>query len=699
MKKNNLYIQIIGVVFATLFGFTSCQQEEYLNSPLDGPAISRSENNKVIWEINTTETGAGKLDSILTAKGNRETVTDLYISGPLNETDLKAIGLIENLDSLNIEGVILIDKNDNQTQEFTGLSEFKSKAGISLPKSITKIGYAALAFTSITAVTIPDNVTAIAFRAFDHCENLKSIIIPDNVTSIDLWAFRDCHSLEYARLPKNRQTISEGMFHSCYALKRIDMPSVTHINKGAFVACHALEELILPETLIEIGSEAFKWCENLKPVFPNSLKKIGLEAFDGCTAITSLVLPESLESIDKYAFANTGITEYTVPYNLPNAQGMLSGCKSLKSIQLAEGVTKIPQEFVQNCSALEAVSLPESLTTIGESAFYGCTSFKNVQLPANTKTIDNNAFAYTGLETLEIPASLTKGGENMVNGCASLTSVFWQSTQCEVPILRSDDSNMLIYAPAGVANKGNINFIINNRTDNIILTGNGKFHCPQPFIATKVTFVRDFSSKAFGYDSNVETGTGKAARWQSISLPFTPSSIKAKINGDFSKDLAPFDAGKDAYPFWLRELTATGFKDVTWPEKDKAYIIAMPYNKNYLPEYNIDTEVLFMGENVTFDVTTEPAPSAGPQYTLYPNYNPIEERADYLSLNEKQWTDPYENIYPAGSVFVSDRNIRPFECYIKTNTATKTYFPLSSDDAATRSAQKAVGKIPQKNDL
>ena len=129
------------------------------------------------------------------------------------------------------------------------------------------------------------------------------------------------------------------------------MPSVTHINKGAFVACHALEELILPETLIEIGSGAFKWCENLKPVFPKSLKKIGLEAFDGCTAITSLVLPESIETIDKYAFAHTGITEYTVPYNLPGAQGMLSGCKSLKSIQFAEGVTKIPQEFVQNCSA------------------------------------------------------------------------------------------------------------------------------------------------------------------------------------------------------------------------------------------------------------------------------------------------------------------------------------------------------------
>ena len=192
MKKNYLYIQIIGVVFTTLFGFTSCQQEEYLNYPLDETAISRSENNKVIWEINTTETGAGKLDSILTAKGNRETVTDLYISGPLNETDLKAIGLIENLDSLNIEEVILIDKDGNQTQEFTGFNGFKSKAGISLPKSITKIGYAALAFTSITAVTIPDNVTAIAFRAFDNCQDLRSVIIPDNVTSIDLWAFLLC---------------------------------------------------------------------------------------------------------------------------------------------------------------------------------------------------------------------------------------------------------------------------------------------------------------------------------------------------------------------------------------------------------------------------------------------------------------------------------------------------------------------------
>jgi hypothetical protein len=60
---------------------------------------------------------------------------------------------------------------------------------ITLPSSITTIGPAALAGTSITKITIPSNVTSIGVFAFENCRNLSKITIPSTVTGINNNAF------------------------------------------------------------------------------------------------------------------------------------------------------------------------------------------------------------------------------------------------------------------------------------------------------------------------------------------------------------------------------------------------------------------------------------------------------------------------------------------------------------------------------
>lgn len=55
-----------------------------------------------------------------------------------------------------------------------------------------------------------------------------------------------------------------------------------------------------------------------------------------------------------------------------------SGCSSLMSITILEGVTSIGAHAFENCSRLTSITIPESVTSFGEFAFSGCSSLKSL---------------------------------------------------------------------------------------------------------------------------------------------------------------------------------------------------------------------------------------------------------------------------------------------------------------------------------
>ena len=99
---------------------------------------------------------------------------------------------------------------------------YSKLTSITIPENITSIGRCAFSgCDSLTSITIPDSVTSIGSSAFENCSGLTSIVIPDSVTSIDHWTFQYCTGLTSATIGNGVKSISRYAFWDCASLKDI----------------------------------------------------------------------------------------------------------------------------------------------------------------------------------------------------------------------------------------------------------------------------------------------------------------------------------------------------------------------------------------------------------------------------------------------------------------------------------------------
>ena len=84
--------------------------------------------------------------------------------------------------------------------------------------------------TSLTSITIPNNVTIIGSSAFEGCTSLTSITIPDEVTDIENYVFRGCDNITSITIPDSVFGIGNGVFASCSSLTSITIPDNVTLN-------------------------------------------------------------------------------------------------------------------------------------------------------------------------------------------------------------------------------------------------------------------------------------------------------------------------------------------------------------------------------------------------------------------------------------------------------------------------------------
>lgn len=164
-------------------------------------------------------------------------------------------------------------------------------ASVTIPNSLTSIGYNAFESTAITSMTIPNSVTSIGSSAFAYCTALTSITIPNGITTLESFIFGGCTILTSITIPDGVTSIGGGAFSGCKALISITIPNnVTSIERGTFSQCTALTSITIPNSVTSIDEEAF-WL---------------------CSKLASVTIGYGITYLGNFAFSYSGLTKVSV---------------------------------------------------------------------------------------------------------------------------------------------------------------------------------------------------------------------------------------------------------------------------------------------------------------------------------------------------------------------------------------------------
>lgn len=325
--------------------------------------------------------------------------------------------------------------------------------------------------SSIKAVEIAEEVTAIRGYAFADCPNLTKVILGEKVSQIDPSAFSECSALLEFQVHENNDYFftDKGVLCSWetkgFGTAMTKTPTIAFCPKGfsgkytipdgiskisssAFFGCDKLEEVIIPDSVSAIDYNAFSDCSGLKGIIiPDSVKTISSFAFSDCTSLEKITLPQNKVSISRYAF---------------------SKCTALKEITIPEGITGLADDVFYNCTRLTKVYLPDSLTTFNTEAFEGCPNVEyvlgddhptfyfdgnficrkgensivgtlkkstgKVVIPEGIEKIEAKAFMNSwNITEIIFPKSLTSLGEYSFYGCTLLKTLNLPSALTEIP--------------------------------------------------------------------------------------------------------------------------------------------------------------------------------------------------------------------------------------------------------------------------
>lgn len=206
-------------------------------------------------------------------------------------------------------------------------------------KTVTEIGDQAFNYSSKspTSITLPNTITKIGYLAFYNCSKLTNITIPNSVKEIDGAPFTGLSNINVTIASNHPYfTISDNIIYNK--------------NKTKVIECLAKKtgHVTLPNTVTTIGKSAF------------------------CRAnITSITLPSTLKTLEDGAFRESKLTSITIPKSVTTIEQGAFYSSDLKICTIEEGCTaNLPDYTFVQCSSLQEVEIPSTIRTINDNAFY-----------------------------------------------------------------------------------------------------------------------------------------------------------------------------------------------------------------------------------------------------------------------------------------------------------------------------------------
>ena len=343
------------------------------------------------------------------------------------EINLKLVSLPSTLESIGVRAfatatILSIELPDN-------LSEICNRAFEGC-KGLDKITIPATAYiednvfsnSSLREVTI--NSSSIGYGMFTGCKNLEKVTISTDCEEIHRFAFTGCPKLKELTIPKELVVIKSNAFDSNLArvyvyhnsvADKYSYPTntekvyldnlkwncgeqgdnvVAEFNETTgelkisgtgrmtdykntespwYYTCgDKITSIIVEDGVTYIGNYSFWGLDNVTSVeLANSIEEIGKYSLSG-TRIKSIKLPANLKIIRAGAFADTLITEITIPNGVVRMEnGIFENCLNLETVELPDTLTYLDDEMFISCDKLKAITLPKSLEYIGADLLCG----------------------------------------------------------------------------------------------------------------------------------------------------------------------------------------------------------------------------------------------------------------------------------------------------------------------------------------
>ena len=256
-----------------------------------------------------------------------------------------------------------------------------------------------------TNVVVKDGTKGIASGALSQYRNLSGITIPDSITSIGYDAFgdawkEDSHNcsvfindlsawcrIDFENPFSNPLVYSENMYLNGQKVTTIEIPDeITEVKDYAFYGFDSLTSVVIPESVTKIGDAAFSHCDRITNLtISNNVKIVGNEAFEYCKNLSDVSVGKGVERIGTVAFGYTAV----------------------RSIIIPDGVREVGICAFSGCRFLSSVTIGNGIKTISKSTFSSCPNLKTIKIGKNLKTIESSAF----LELSSIPEIYYAGSE------------------------------------------------------------------------------------------------------------------------------------------------------------------------------------------------------------------------------------------------------------------------------------------------
>ena len=265
----------------------------------------------------------------------------------------------------------------------------------------------------------------------------------------------------------------------------------------------------------------------------------------------------------------------------------------------------------------------------------------------------------------EIEWNIIGISEKTIQNNTDLAAIVWNPDN-NIDIT-TKNPNLLLYVKDVKYAPTNINnVVVGDEAESIILTesqSSNNFYCPKSFTAKDISYSHRY---------RMRTGGGESKGWETIALPFDVQKIEHAEDGE----IVPFmlwSSTSTKKPFWLYQMSSSGFVETYIIKANTPYIISMPNNEVYKNDYIIRGTITFSSTDAIVKKSDEVERVRFGNRTFVPNFINLENNAGYYALNVNNDIEVYQGSENEGSVFIQDlRRIHPFEAYMTSTAATRS---------------------------